>query len=67
MTWIIATAVALTLSSSALADAPLSRGDQMKACAAQWKAQGHHSHGMRYQHFISACLKKMSTRPQLRG
>ena len=39
---------------------PLSRGDQMKACAAQWKAQGHASQGVKYQHFIGECLRKMS-------
>ena len=59
MKWIIATATALVIFSSAAA-APLSRGDQMKACAAQWKSQGHHGQGMRYQQFISVCLRKMA-------
>ena len=50
----------LSLACAASATQPVSRGDQMKACAAQWRSQGHKSQGVRYQHFIGECLKKMS-------
>ena len=50
----------LGLATGATAARPLSRGDQMKACAAQWKAQGHKPSGVKYQHFIGECLRKMS-------
>lgn len=52
----------VALASGASAVQPLSRGDQMKACAAQWRSQGQKSQGVRYQHFIGECLKKMSSR-----
>ena len=53
--------VTLALTGAARAGEPMSRGDHMRACAAQWKAQGHHGQGVRYQQFISACLKKMAS------
>ena len=57
---LVGVALILALASGASATQPLSRGDQMKACAAQWRAQGHKAEGVRYQHFIGECLKRMS-------
>lgn len=50
----------LALGLGASAAQPPSRGDQMKACAAQWKAKGQKGQGVRYQHFIAECLKRTS-------
>ena len=60
MKTIAAAGLALALLAPSIATAAISRGEQMKACAAEWQAKGHHKHGMRYQHFMRECLKKMA-------
>lgn len=59
MKTLAALAVTSLLFIPGLSNAAMSRGEQMKACAAEW-AKAHHSHGQRYQHFMRDCLKKMA-------
>ena len=52
--------LSLILAAPSLAQAPMSRGDHMKACAAQWREQKHLTKGVRYQRFLSDCMKTLN-------
>ena len=51
--------LALALSGAAFAGQPMSRADHMKTCAAEWRAKkhAHQTQGLRYQRFLSDCMK----------
>lgn len=51
--------LALALSGAAFAGQPMSRADHMKTCAAEWQAKkhAHQTQGLKYQRFLSDCMK----------
>ena len=48
------------LGGQAMAAQPMSRPEHMKACADQWKTKKSNAHGLRYQNFMSECMKSIA-------
>ena len=56
-------ALFLSLSGSVLAAQPMSRADHMKTCAEQWKMKKPvQPHSLRYQKFMSDCMKSIAAK-----
>ena len=55
-------AVLMTLAGTASAAQPMSRADHMKTCAEQWKTKkpAIQAHSLRYQKFMSDCMKAVA-------
>ena len=56
-------ALLLSMSASTVAAQPMTRGDHMKTCAEQWKIKkAAQPHDVRYQKFMSDCMKSMTAK-----
>ena len=56
-------ALLLSMSASVVAAQPMSRPDHMKTCAQQWKMKkASQPQGLRYQKFMSDCMKSISAK-----
>ena len=56
-------ALLLCMSGSVVAAQPMSRPDHMKTCAEQWKLKkSSQPHVLRYQKFMSDCMKSIAAK-----